>query len=74
LGDTLIVKLPGHWNLATRPAPELAGNTTVFKGHGARGRTTMTFSAAAPGGVKLGVKNAVTGIELSMRVDVTPGR
>jgi hypothetical protein len=72
-GDTLVVKLPGHWKLAGAATPELALGTSMFKGHGARGRTTITLSAKTPGAVKLGVKNAVTGIALSMRVDVTPG-
>ena len=69
-GDTLIVRLPGRWILASKTAPELTLDTKTFKGHGARGHTAITFSAADRGMVHLGVKNAVTGYKLSMVIEV----
>ena len=73
-GDTLLVKLPGRWKLAGDTAPELTLGSTSFEGHGARGHTILTFSAADHGAVRLGVKNAITGVKLSMLVEVARAR
>ena len=73
-GDTLLVKLPGRWKLAGDTAPELTLGSTSFEGHGARGHTILTFSAADHGAVRLGVKNAITGVKLSMLVEVARTR
>lgn len=70
VGDTLIVKLPGHWKQASDATPELVLQNSETSGKGARGHTELTFSADDTGSTTLSVQNVVTGIKLSMLVDV----
>lgn len=69
-GDTLVVKLPGRWTLASDTTPQLVLDTTNSSGHGARGHTVLTFSTDDTGSTTLAVRNAITGVKLSMLVDV----
>lgn len=71
VGDTLLVKMPGHWTLTDDLTPELTLKGAQTHGHGARGRTIFTFSADVAGSASLEVQNAITKSDLSMLINVT---